>query len=111
MTRQQIFEAVQEIFQDVFDDEALVITDETNADDIEDWDSLEHITLIVAMEKEFKMKFDIKEVNKLENVGGMIDLIKRKLDEGLFEDYPKIYLWCKYKGVQEGEQVIIHWWW
>jgi len=81
MTRQQIFEAVQEIFQDVFDDEALVITDETNADDIEDWDSLEHITLIVAMEKEFKMKFDIKEVNKLENVGGMIDLIKRKLDE------------------------------
>lgn len=81
MIRQQIFEAVQEIFRDVFDDEALVITDETNADDIEDWDSLEHITLIVAMEKEFKMKFDIKEVNKLENVGGMIDLIKRKMDE------------------------------
>lgn len=81
MTRQQIFEAVQEIFRDVFDDEALIITDETNADDIEDWDSLEHITLIVAMEKEFGMKFDIKEVNKLENVGGMIDLIKRKMNE------------------------------
>lgn len=38
-------------------------------------------------------------------------IVKRKLDEDLFEDYPKIYLWCKYKGVQEGEQVIIHWWW
>lgn len=81
MTRQEIFEAVQEIFRDVFDDEELVIKDETNAEDIEDWDSLEHITLIVAMEKEFQMKFDIKEVNKLENVGQMIDLIKRKLDE------------------------------
>ena len=81
MTRQEIFEAVQDIFRDVFDDEELVIKDETNAEDIEDWDSLEHITLIVAMEKEFHMKFDIKEVNKLENVGQMIDLIKRKLDE------------------------------
>ena len=81
MTMQEIFEAVQEIFRDVFDDEELVIKDETNAEDIEDWDSLEHITLIVAMEKEFQMKFDIKEVNKLENVGQMIDLIKRKLDE------------------------------
>ncbi len=81
MTREQIFEAVQEIFQDVFDDETLVIRDETNADDIEDWDSLEHISLIVSMEKEFHMKFDIKEVNKLEDVGEMIDLIKRKMDE------------------------------
>ncbi|MFT3984459.1 MAG: acyl carrier protein [Lachnospiraceae bacterium] len=81
MTRKQIYEAVQEIFREVFDDESLEIKDETNAEDIEDWDSLEHITLIVAMEKEFRMKFDIKEVNKLENVGGMIDLIRRKMDE------------------------------
>ncbi len=80
MTRQEIADAVQEIFRDVFDDETLVITDTTNSEDIEDWDSLEHISLIVAMEKEFSMKFDIKEVNKLENVGEMIDLIKRKLD-------------------------------
>lgn len=75
MTREYIAEKVQEIFRDIFDDDELVITDETNADDIEDWDSLEHISLIVAMEKEFNMKFDIKQVNKLENVGGMIDLI------------------------------------
>ena len=78
MTREYIAEKVQEIFRDVFDDDELVITDETNADDIEDWDSLEHITLIVMMEKEFSMKFDIKEVNKLENVGGMIDMIFSK---------------------------------
>lgn len=81
MTREYIAEKVQEIFRDVFDDDELVITDETNSDDIEDWDSLEHISLIVAMEKEFSMKFDIKEVNKLENVGGMIDMILSKAGE------------------------------
>ncbi len=72
---------VTDIFRDVFDDEELMIYDSTNSDDIEDWDSLEHISLIVSMEKEFGLKFDIKEVNRLENVGEMIDLIKRKLDE------------------------------
>ena len=80
MSREEIFEKVQEIFRDVFDDEELIISDRTNSDEIEDWDSLEHISLIVSMEKAFSMKFDIKEVNKLENVGEMIDLIKRKMD-------------------------------
>ncbi len=81
MSREEIFYTVQEIFRDVFDDEDLVISDRTNSDEIDDWDSLEHISLIVSMEKAFSMKFDIKEVNKLENVGEMIDLIKRKMDE------------------------------
>ena len=81
MSREEIMEKVTKIFREVFDDEELVITDATNSDDIEDWDSLEHISLIVSMEKEFNLKFDIKQVNKLENVGEMIDLIKRKLDE------------------------------
>lgn len=75
MTREYVANIVQEIFRDVFDDDELIITDSTSSKDIEDWDSLEHISLIVAMEKEFNMKFDIKQVNKLENVGGMIDLI------------------------------------
>lgn len=75
MTREYVANIVQEIFRDIFDDDELIITDSTSSKDIEDWDSLEHISLIVAMEKEFNMKFDIKQVNKLENVGGMIDLI------------------------------------
>lgn len=79
MSREMIMSKVQEIFRDVFDDDELMIKDETNSEDIEDWDSLEHISLIVAMEKEFGMKFDIKEVNKLENVGGMIDMIMKKM--------------------------------
>ena len=72
-------EIVQRIFRDVFDDEALVVTDSTNSADIEDWDSLEHIALVVSMEKEFDLKFDLKEVNKLANVGEMVDLIASKL--------------------------------
>ena len=75
VSREEVFEKVTDIFRDVFDDDDLVIGDSTNSDDIEDWDSLEHIQLIVGMEKEFKIKFDIKTVNSLENVGQMVDLI------------------------------------
>ena len=79
MTRDEIMEKVQTIFRDVFDDDTLIITDSTNSSDIEDWDSLEHITLVVSMEKEFSLSFDLKEVNKLANVGEMVDLIASKL--------------------------------
>ena len=81
MSRQQVLDEVQKIFQAVFDDDELMISDSTNSDDIEDWDSLEHINLIIAMEKRFQLKFDIKEVGKLKDVGEMIDLIERKLNE------------------------------
>ena len=72
-------EKVQRIFREVFDDDTRVIEDSTNSSDIEDWDSLEHITLVVSMEKEFGLKFDLKEVNELANVGEMVDLIASKL--------------------------------
>ena len=75
VSREEVFERVTDIFRDVFDDDELVISDSTNSEDIEDWDSLEHIQLIVGMEKEFKVKFGIKTVNSLENVGQMVDLI------------------------------------
>ncbi|MCR4867533.1 MAG: acyl carrier protein [Lachnospiraceae bacterium] len=79
MTREEVMEKVTEIFRDVFDDEELIITDETNSDDIEDWDSFEHVSLIVSMEKEFNMKFDVKQIDLLKNVGEMVDLIVSKL--------------------------------
>ncbi len=79
MTREELFEEITAIFRDVFDDDSLVITDETNSEDIEDWDSLEHINLVVAMEKKFNMKFNIKEVGELKNVGEMADLILKRL--------------------------------
>lgn len=75
MSREEVFEKVRAIFREVFDDENLTVGEGTNSGDIEDWDSLEHIQLIVGMEKEFNVKFNIKEVNSLENVGQMVDLI------------------------------------
>ena len=75
MNEQQIFDAVQNIFRDNFDDDSLVLTRETTADDIEDWDSLEHITLIPAVEREFRMKFKMGEISSMKNVGEMASII------------------------------------
>ncbi|NBH83205.1 acyl carrier protein [bacterium C-53] len=72
-------ERLQEVFRDVFDDDAIVISDETTAEDIESWDSLTHVQLIVAVEKEFSVKFSTVEVMKLKNVGEFIELINKKV--------------------------------
>ena len=69
---------VIEIFRNIFDDSKLEVGEGTCADDIEDWDSLEQINLILAMEKTFSIKFSIKEVSRLKNVGEMVDLIQLK---------------------------------
>ena len=79
MTREEIFEGLNEVFSDVFDEE-ITVTDSTTADDIEDWDSLEHINLIVADENKFGIKFNIGEVNKMKNVGEMVDIIIGRLN-------------------------------
>lgn len=75
MTREYVYERMNEIFRNVFDDEDIILHDETNAEDIDDWDSLEQINLIVAIENEFGMMFDMAEVADLANVGEMVDLI------------------------------------
>lgn len=75
MTKEKIYEMLDEIFQDVFDDEDIHVTADTTADDIEDWDSLEHINLVVAVENKFDIKFNMSEVVKFKNVGEMVDVI------------------------------------
>ena len=79
MNRTEIYEAVNDIFQEVFDDDTLTVTDATTAADIEDWDSLEQINLLFAMEQRFSIKFAVAEVEGLQNVGEMVDLIESKL--------------------------------
>ncbi len=79
MNRTEITEKVTEIFREIFDDDELVISGETTANDIEDWDSLEQINILVAIEKAFSIKFSVSEVEGLRNVGEMLDLIERKL--------------------------------
>ena len=78
MEKTQILEEVQEIFQDVLDNEDIELAAETVADDIDEWDSLTHIQLIVAIEKHFKIKFTSKEILSWKNVGEMIDCIATK---------------------------------
>lgn len=72
-------ETLTEVFQDVFDDDELELFDEMTAEDVEDWTSLTHIQLIVAVEKKFGVKFTTVEVMKLKNVGEFITLIEKKL--------------------------------
>ena len=79
MERNDIFETLNEIFIDVLDLDECELTDETSADDIEEWDSLSHIQLIVAIEKALKIKFSSLEIMKWKNVGEMVDSIQEKI--------------------------------
>lgn len=79
MSRQEILDKVNEIFQEVFDDEEIVVEESTTADDIEDWDSLTHITLITEIETEFDFKFAMKDVLGMKDVGEMLDIIEREI--------------------------------
>lgn len=81
MTKEEILNDLQPIFQDVFDDNELVVTNKSNAEEIEDWDSLSHIRLVVAIEKQFDIKFAFGELQELKNVGEMIALIQEKQEE------------------------------
>ena len=79
MDRDEIYEQLNEVFRDVFDDESITVSDETTADDIEDWDSLEHINLIAAVEQQFGVRFNMGQIVTLKNVGEMVDLIESML--------------------------------
>ena len=75
MTRDEAYERLTKVFRDVFDDEDIVLCDETTSDDIEDWDSFEHINLVVAVEDEFSFKIPMGKVITMKNVGEMVDII------------------------------------
>jgi len=77
--RQGIYERLNRVFQEVFEDDEIEISEDTTAADIEEWDSLMHITLVVAIEQEFNIRLNAAEVGKLENVGAMLKLIEAKI--------------------------------
>lgn len=76
-----MFETLNGVFQDVFDDESITVNEATTAEDIDDWDSLEHINLIAAVEQEFGMKFSMGQVVTMKNVGEMADIIISQIKE------------------------------
>lgn len=75
MTREDVYERLNGVFREVFDDESITVNDETVADDIDDWDSFEHINLVVAIEEEFSFKIPMGKVVTMKNVGEMVDII------------------------------------
>ena len=79
MTRAEVYKVLNRVFQDVFDDPDIRVYDDTVADDIDGWDSLEHINLISAVEKKFKMRFKMKEVSTMKDVGEMVDIIMARM--------------------------------
>ena len=78
MSRDEIFTRLNEVFQDVFGDNDITVTDETTAADVEGWDSLRHITLLAAVEDEFDIEFSMGQTVKMKNVGEMVDYIEEE---------------------------------
>ena len=78
MDEAQIYTRLDEVFHDVFDDESIQVTPELSAKDVDGWDSLTHIRLILTVEKAFQVKFSASEIGKLKNVGGLAELIRSK---------------------------------
>jgi acyl carrier protein len=78
MDEPTIYARLAEIFQDVFDEDSIELTPELSAKDVDGWDSLTHIRLILTIEKAFKIKFSTSEIGKLENVADLVALIKAR---------------------------------
>ena len=79
MSRAEILDKVADKIREIFDDPTLEITEETTAADVEEWDSLEQINILVAMEKLFGVKFSVGEVEGLRDVGELVSLVESKL--------------------------------
>lgn len=78
--REQIYQELTKIFHSVFDNDSLQLSDTTTAKDVAEWDSLNHINLVVAVEQKFRIKFNTAEVARMANVGEFVNSILRKLD-------------------------------
>jgi acyl carrier protein len=78
MNDAEIYTSLAKIFEDVFDEESIQLTLELTAKDVDGWDSLNHIRLILTVERAFKVKFSTSEIGKLNNVGDLVALIKSR---------------------------------
>ena len=78
MNQDTTYAKLTEIFHDVFDDDSITVTPQLTADDVDEWDSLSHIRLVLAVEKKFGLKFSAAEVGRLKNVGEFVSLIEAK---------------------------------
>jgi len=79
VNREQILGKIRDVLADVVDDDSLQLTEATVADDVPEWDSINHVKLLIGLEQEFHIRFDTEELGGLKNVGELIDLIQTKL--------------------------------
>lgn len=79
MTREEILNEISNVFADTLDEDKIALTESSTADEVEGWDSLTHVQLVVAVERKFKVRFTAKEIQSWKNVGEMIDSITSKL--------------------------------
>lgn len=82
MAEPQIYAQLTTVFHDVFDDDSLQLTPHLSAKDVDGWDSLTHIRLLLSVEKKFNVKFTTSEIGRLENVGDLVTLIESKKSHG-----------------------------
>lgn len=80
MDKNQILSELNKIFQDLFQNPSIILTYDTDASDIDEWDSLNHATLVSKVEKHFKVKFELMEMLNFKNVGNMCDAIEMKIN-------------------------------
>ena len=78
MDREIVYEKLNNIFREIFDNDSIVVSDNTTSNDIEGWDSLEHINLITTIEDDFNIKFTMRELSNMKKVGDMVDIILKK---------------------------------
>jgi acyl carrier protein len=78
MQELEIYQKLNKIFHDVFDDDSIVLTPELDASQVPEWDSFNHINLMVAVEQAFKIKFHTAELESMRNVGHLVALIEKK---------------------------------
>jgi acyl carrier protein len=81
MNTAQIYNQLTDIFHEVFEDQTVVPTPEMTASDVKEWDSFNHINLMIAIETRFKIKFKTAELESLHNVGHLVEIIEKKLNE------------------------------
>ena len=80
MSREEIYERLNEVFRDVFDDDSISVGDATTAADVEGWDSLVHISLLSAIEDEFDIEFSMGQTVSMKNVGEMVDFLEEEME-------------------------------
>ena len=79
MSGEDLLAGVQDVFRDVFDEPEMVITRHSSAENVPDWDSLTHVNLVTAIERRYKVKFALGELQELKEVGDLLELLSKKL--------------------------------